>query len=78
MTETQCERDFAKEVHSTGPMHNRLTPIHRWCNIKVIADGAPLSYLCKGDVPIGRFFKRAQDVYASSFVTRALTRMKDA
>ena len=45
--ETQCECEFAKDVHPTGPMRNRLTPMHRWCNIKIIADGAPLSYLCK-------------------------------
>ena len=76
ITETQCERDFSKDCQSTGSSRNSLTPLHRWCNMKIIADGAPLSYLCKGDTPIGPFFKRAQDMYASRFGTRALVRMK--
>ena len=76
ITETQCERDFSKDCWATGSQRNKLSPLHRWCNLKIIADGAPLSYLCKGDTPIGPFFKRAQDVYASRFGTRALVRMK--
>ena len=37
ITETQCERDFAKDVHSTSALRNRLTPMHRWCNMKIMA-----------------------------------------
>ena len=76
ITETQCERDFSKDCWATGSQRNKLSPLHRWCNLKIIADGPPLSYLCNGDTPIGAFFKRAQDMYASRFGTRALVRMK--
>ena len=76
ISETQCERDFAKDVISTSAQRNRLSPKHRFNNIKMIADGPPVSYISQGDRPIGKFLERAQNAYAQLFGTRRLSRHK--
>jgi len=76
VSETQCERDFARDVASLNTRRLKMGGARRFHCIKIMADGLPLDLLVKGSEPVGRLWTRAQNMYAKMHGTRKIVSMR--
>ena len=71
-SETQCERDFAKDCNQVKTNRLRMTPKQRYAETKIVSDGLPVECVAKVNDPIGPFLGRVQDAYGELFGKRLL------
>jgi len=75
-SESQCERDFAKDLAAIGTKRVRMGAHRRYGTLKIVADGLPADYVAQADQPRTTFLKRAQDAYAKLFGSRVVRNLR--